>query len=238
VCSGGVCRPSDPECASGKFYADPVPGRPVGPPVLLQDVWKTPMWGIKGTGTARRASILLPDTDFMTSTTGWKRVAGATGCPILNSCPIYDAVAPTNESDYDYAFQMGNLLLDGGKVISRGLIAAIGTVFPGEFALSMTTIGVNTGGTATYLVIADGEGIDGGNGATPNQLGAFYKDILGASSAMIVDSGESTELIIRGASGPRRVNTLTSESNAADGVAPNGDYTPSGRVFSFIKAGT
>jgi hypothetical protein len=126
----------------------------------------------------------------------------------------------------------------GRRQDRQGLIAAIGTVFPGEFALSMTTIGVNTGGTATYLVIADGEGIDGGNGATPNQLGAFYKDILGASSAMIVDSGESTELIIRGASAPRRVNTLTSESNAADGVAPNGDYTPSGRVFSFIKAGT
>ncbi len=56
---------------------------------------------------------------------------------------------------------------------------------------------------------------------------------------MIIDSGESTELILRGRNGQhRRVNTLSSENHAADGLAPDGDYVPSGRVFSYIKAGS
>jgi hypothetical protein len=226
ACGGGVCRPADVECSSGKMYADPVPGRPAtAPPVLIQDVWKVPMFGVKGTGTARRASIVMTDTDFMTSSAPWKRVAGIPNCPAGNACPIYDAVAPTNQSDFDFAFQMGHVLLFNAKVMARGINAEIGTAFPGEFAFARTAIGVNAAGTRAFLVIADGEGIDGGNGGTPHQLGTFFRDKLGASAAMIVDSGESTELILRGATGPRRVNTLASENSAADGVAPNGDYT-------------
>lgn len=87
-------------------------------------------------------------------------------------------------------------------------------------------------------MIADGEGIDGGHGATPNQLGEFYKTILAAQNAMIIDSGESTELILRTTSGHRRVNMLSSENHTADGIAPDGNFVPSGRVFATIKAGT
>ena len=180
----------------------------------------------------------MTDTDFMVSTNGWMRIASVPNCPLGNVCPIYDATAPHNQSDFQYAFQMGHVLLWQGDVVARGIHAKLGTTFPGEFAFARTTIGVNTAGTRAWLVIADGEGIDGGNGGTPNQLGEFYRDILGASAAMIIDSGESTELILRGRTGQhRRVNTLSSENHAADGFAPDGDYVPSGRVFSYIKVG-
>jgi hypothetical protein len=62
-----------------------------------------------------------------------------------------------------------------------------------------------------FLVVADGEGVHGGNGATGNQMGHFFRDTLGASTAMGLDSGLSTELLIRTASGLHRVNTITGE---------------------------
>lgn len=229
--------PTVVECSVGEMYADPQPGRPAGPPVLIQNAWQSPMFGVKGTGTQQRANIIMTDADYLTSRDGWKRITSVPNCPAGFACPIYDAASPVNQSDYNYAFQMGHVLLKSGKVIARGIHAKLGTVFPGEFAFARTTIGTNAVGTRAWLVVADGEGIDGGNGATPNQLGVFYRDILQANIAMIVDSGESTELILRGSSGPRRVNTLSSENHAADGVAPDGDFVPSGRVFSFIKVG-
>jgi hypothetical protein len=72
-----------------------------------------------------------------------------------------------------------------------------------------TAIGVASSGVM-YLV-ADGEGVSGGNGATGNQLGHFFRDVLGATAAMALDSGLSTEMILKGAIGLRHVNTITGE---------------------------
>lgn len=83
--------------------------------------------------------------------------------------------------------------------------------------------------------MADAEGLDGGHGATANQLGEFYKNVLGAETAMMIDSGESTELILRGVSGHRRVNIIAGENHADTEYGY--DYCPSGRVYSYIKAG-
>lgn len=239
VCTFGQCRPADMECASGKHYANPVANRPptTTGPALLQAAWELPMFGVKGTGVSRRASIIATAADFMTPSATWKSVAGSPGCPVNNTCPIYDA-DNNNQSDFDQAFQMGQFLLRNGTVIARGILAEIGTAFPGEFAFARSAVGVNAAGTRVWLVTADGEGLDGGHGATPNQLGEFYKTILAAQNAMIIDSGESTELILRTTSGHRRVNMLSSENHAADGVAPDGNFVPSGRVFATIKAGT
>jgi hypothetical protein len=55
---------------------------------------------------------------------------------------------------------------------------------------------------------------------------------------MMIDSGESTEMILRGAGGPRRVNVVSSENHAADGWVPDGDYCPNSRVFAYVKAGS
>ncbi len=238
-CEAGVCRPSDIECASGAFYQDPDPNRTPGPPAVLQQPWQLPMFGVFGTGTAQRAQIIKTDSDFLRSSNNWKRLPATNvpGCPAGNTCPIYDApnIGQNKRSDYTYAFQMGQLLLFDGAVIARGVSAQLGTAFPGEFAFSRTTIGVNTAGTRVWFVIAESEGIDGGHGGTPNQIGEFYKNVLGAARAMIVDSGESTELVLRGSTTQRRVNILSSENHAADGVGY--DYRPSGRVFGYIKVG-
>jgi hypothetical protein len=237
ACANGVCRPGDLECGLAEWFADPVPGRPAAPPVLIQNAWQAPMFTVRGTGTQQRATIIMTDTDFVTSTNGWKRIASVPNCPAGNVCPIYDAVSPFNVSDYSYAFQMGHFLLKSGQLMSRGIAAKLGTAFPGEHSFARTTIGTSSTETVAWIVVADGEGIDGGLGATEHQLAEFYKNVLGANNAMVIDSGESTELVVRGSTGPRRVNRLASENHAADGLAPNGDYTPSGRVFAYIKIG-
>lgn len=63
-------------------------------------------------------------------------------------------------------------------------------------------------------------------------LGEFFRDVLGATAAMNFDGGESTEMILKGASGQRIVNMLTSENNAV----PDG-YVPSGVVANYLKFG-
>jgi hypothetical protein len=65
-------------------------------------------------------------------------------------------------------------------------------------------------GNTVYLVVVDGEGIWGGNGVSGSQFGLFFRDTLQAE-AMLFDSGISTELVLWGRNGPRRVNTLTGE---------------------------
>ncbi len=53
---------------------------------------------------------------------------------------------------------------------------------------------------------------------------------LAATAAMNLDGGESTEMVLQGASGQRIVNVLTSENNEAyDG------YVPSGVVENYLK---
>jgi hypothetical protein len=59
--------------------------------------------------------------------------------------------------------------------------------------------------------VADGEGVMGANGPTGNQLAHFFRDVLGATVATGLDSGLSTEMVLRDANGPRRINTLTGE---------------------------
>jgi len=49
---------------------------------------------------------------------------------------------------------------------------------------------------------------------------------------MNFDGGESTEMVVKGASGQRIVSTLTSENNAA-----GDDYVPGGVVANYLKIG-
>ena len=228
------CTPASVESAGNPappiFFADP------GQPHIIQAAGKTPMFGISGTGLLRRASIIETDTNFISSSTGWRRVAN-NGCPAGKTCPIYDANAD-GVSDYRYAMQMGNFVLRDGQTASPK-ISAKGSVLinlaPYDYSYARTAIGVDSTKTKLYLVVCDGEGIDGGGGCTLNHLGMFFKE-RGASEAMIVDSGESTEMVIRGSGGVyRRVNKLSSENHYADNLG--WDYVPSGRVFGFIQVG-
>jgi hypothetical protein len=92
-----------------------------------------------------------------------------------------------------------------------------------------------------HLVVADGEGVHGGSGATGNQIGEFFRDVLGASTAMNFDGGLSTEMILRGANGPRRVNTITGEDSSID-IDPlirtvRTEDGSTGSVFNYLRAG-
>jgi exopolysaccharide biosynthesis protein len=143
---------------------------------------------------------------------------------------VYDVKPPFNRSDFTYAAQNSPVLLRDGQVIAR-LRTDDGGI-PWDYAFPRTAIGTNANGTVAWLVIADGEGVHGSSGATVNQLGEFFRDVLHATAAMNFDGGESTELILRGMHGPRRINRLTSENNAARPT-----YEPTGRVFNYLSAG-
>jgi hypothetical protein len=71
-----------------------------------------------------------------------------------------------------------------------------------------------------FLVVCDGEGVMGGNGCTENQLAHLYRDSLGATAAMGLDSGLSTEMVLQDAAGWRHVNTITGEDGTIQ-VNPN-----------------
>jgi hypothetical protein len=124
--------------------------------------------------------------------------------------PIWDVAPRDGQSDVTYAIQIPNpALLRNGAVIAAGHFVndSAGNY---DYAFARTSVGVGPTGKL-YLVVADGEGVHGGNGATGNQLGHFYRDVLGASTAMGLDSGLSTELMITTSNGLHRVNTLTGE---------------------------
>jgi hypothetical protein len=107
-------------------------------------------------------------------------------------------------------------------------------------AWARTAVGVGPGKrgeTVVYLVVADGEGVNGGNGATFNQLGEFFRDVLGATAALNFDGGLSSEMVVRGASGPRRVTTITGEDSSWDTGYPTtvGDSIGGpGSVFNYL----
>jgi hypothetical protein len=90
------------------------------------------------------------------------------------------------------------------------------------------------------LVVADGEGVMGGNGATGNQLAHFFRDVLKATAALGLDSGLSTEMILKGAGGLRHVNTLTGE-DATIQIDPYREVLPElkgtfGSVANYLMA--
>lgn len=208
-------------------YGTPGPGEACNG--VLQKANQLPMLGLSGTGVHQRASIVMTDRVFTTLTNGWW----------LNPSThaiIFDVQPEDYKSDFRYAAQQPPLLLRNGQVAARGLINA--GYIPWDYAYARTAVGVDSSGTRMWFVIADGEGIDGGGGATSNQLGEFFK-VLGASTAINFDSGESTELVLKGALGWRRINILQSENADADriGCPACGDYSPSGRVGAYISAG-
>jgi Phosphodiester glycosidase len=93
-----------------------------------------------------------------------------------------------------------------------------------------TEAGCAGGYPVAYLVAADAEGINGGNGATMNQMGRFFKDELGATAAMSFDGGLSTEMVLRGANGTRRINSIAYEGSHFESSYPStiGDGYPGG----------
>jgi hypothetical protein len=174
----------------------------------------SPMFTITGLGAGQQFNIVQSDDNFFeVPSTEWSQV----GAP---SYPIWDVSPRDGVSDVNYAIQIPNPpLVWNGAVIAGGefVFDSAGNY---DGAGARTSLGITPAGDL-YLVVADGEGVMGGNGATGNQLAHFYRDVLGASAAMGLDSGLSTEMVLMGSTGLRHVNTLTGE----DGTIQVDPYT-------------
>lgn len=184
-------------------------GQPGGPPDgdhsdELYGPGLAPMFTINGTGTDQTFDIVASEADFLNpASLQWRQ----------DPFPIWDPSYPWDGiSDVDYAIQIANppLLVDN-KVIGPGDFRH-DSAQNYDYAFARTSVGVGPGGVV-YWVIADGENVHGGNGATANQLAHFYRDVLGATKAMGLDSGLSTEMLIRTSGGLYRVNTITGEDS-------------------------
>jgi hypothetical protein len=162
-----------------------------------------------------------------------------TGYPALSGDPIWDPTLPFGVSDVDYALQCDPFLLKNGLIPWGGDFKSVSYY---TLSWARTAVGVARGkkGTIVYLVVVDGEGLNGGNGSTKNQTGAFFRDVLGATVAANFDSGLSTEMVLRGANGPRRINTITYESSCFDDGYPSnigdGRIGGPGSVANYLTA--
>jgi Phosphodiester glycosidase/Carboxypeptidase regulatory-like domain len=200
-------------------FAEPGP-----PDNVIQPANVRPMLTVAGGSVHQQINVVNSESDFTsTASSQWHRDSGGN--------PIWDVSAPFGVSDVTYALQAAPTLLMNGSVIWRGDFDD-GSGYEQYFPRTAVGVGPGAGGNTLYLVVADGEGVNGGNGATWNQLGELFRDVLGATAAMNFDGGESTEMVLKGASGQRIVNTLTSENNSA----PDG-YVPSGVVANYLKIG-
>ena len=132
-----------------------------------------------------------------------------------NSCAVYD-LDHNGVSDVDYALQSppGPVMLEGGLVPPAYPLS--GSDGQDDRFAARTAIGLGPG--VVYFVVADGEGVHGGCGSTNHNLGLFFRDQLHAISAMKLDGGQSSELVLRGSTlgGIRHVNTITSENSVLD----------------------
>jgi len=154
--------------------------------------------------TGNTFSIVESNANFLEAPSSqWSQVGNPT-------YPIWDVSPRDGQSDVEYALQIPNppLLRDGAVIAGGHFVYDLYGNY--DYAFARTSVGVDPTGKL-FLVVADGEGVHGGNGATGNQLAHFYRDVLGASRAMGLDSGLSTELRIRTAAGLYRVNTITGE---------------------------
>jgi len=155
---------------------------------------KGPVLGISGTSTNQFLRIAMKDVNFDYGT-DWNRLSDGN--------VLWDDDR-NGVSDVDWALQAGPELIPVPPV-SRDP----GSDFNSFWA--RTSLGLTAQG-AMYIVVADGEGLTNRQGASMFQLGQLYQNHLGAVSAMNLDGGGSTLLILKDASGVRRqVNFSTSE---------------------------
>jgi len=190
---------STTDCSGSNLYY--VEGAGTTP---LYPAGTSPMLTIRGQGPGQAIGIAQSNSNFLESPSAeWSQV----GSP---SHPIWDVAPRDGISDVSYALQIPNPpLVRNGQVIAGGQFVydSYGNY---DYALARTSVGVGSNGLF-YLVVADGEGVHGGNGATGNQVAHFYRDVLGASTAMGLDSGLSSAMLVRTPGGLHEVSTLSGE---------------------------
>ena len=181
--------------ANGAFLGNSTTFRIASP---IEAYFTAPLLAATGTSVNQALRIVQGvSNNFNSNTDPWTLYGGL--------IPFYDHSPRDQASDISYGLQCWPTLVSGGAVIAAEQPDA--THF--DAAWARTTAGVKP--NHFFLVVADGEGVHGGNGATFNQLGEFYRDVLGATDAMNFDGGLSTEMVLVGSTGRRHVNTITGE---------------------------
>ncbi len=188
---------------------------------------------VKGASPSQQIDIVDTDANFKADTATWSPF----GNPPTQW--FYDPNGD-NQSDVNYAIQMVPRILRNG--MNEGPV--------GDAMWARTTVGKDLMGTRFWLVVSDGEGVNGGNGAEWVQFGGLYQQ-LGAWQAMGLDGGLSTELVLRTNAGTwRNVNTITGEQHSWDpdpsvegetiesaNNAPGGTNGAVGSVFNYVSVG-
>jgi hypothetical protein len=162
-----------------------------------------PMLTIFGTGTQQVFDIASVNHNFEQSpSTEWTQLSA--------SSTIWDRLAPFGVSDVSVALEISNPpLVVGTQVIAdRDFRLDSGITY--DYTFARTSVGIAPDGNL-LLVVADGDGVQGSQGATANQLARFYRDVLGASLAMGLDSGLSTQMLLRRDGALYMVNSITGE---------------------------
>lgn len=215
-CDGGSLPSSSQNCVGSAVYLAESNGGET--PLFPQN--SMPLFNIKGVSNSQLMSIVESRDNFRESPSSqW----GFAAFPWFTW--IWDNDPRNNTSDIDYGFQIGNPpLVWNGAVLAGGDFLWTQPPFtPYDNAWARTAVGLGPGpgllGTRLYLVVADAEGVQGGNGPTGNQLAHFFKDTLGATVAIGLDSGFSTEMVLKassfvGATGLRHVNTMAGEDGS------------------------
>jgi hypothetical protein len=180
-------------------------------------------------GNPQQFDVIETPADFrITSTNQWNTR------PSYPDYYIWDVSPRDGVSDVTGAMQINNPpLLWQNRVPSSGILDSRGDP---DWAFASTAVGYGDH-QRLFIVVADSENVWGGHGATANQLGRFFRDVLHANGAMRLDSGLSTEMTLRFPSGLRRVNTLTGEDPDAN-LNPYTEAYPSdilGAVHSYIS---
>jgi hypothetical protein len=194
--------------------------------VIPQDT--TTLLGITGTAS-QSFQIYESDENFLEQTSGTAIPPPSASWTLIDpTLSVWDP-AHSGVSNITYGLQIGNpplLWTDAGsapRVIAGGDFKWSANLPDYDFVWARTAVGVDATRGVLYLVVADGEGINGGNGATAHQLGVFFRDVLHATAAFALDSGLSTSMFLQpaGPNPPRRVNTVTGE----DARIQNDPYT-------------
>src|SRR5262249_43032481 len=131
-------------------------GWPADPTGTLTPFGMWPTLTINGTSTSQTLDILHTTYTFNSGTDGWRRDSGG--------IPIWDPKKPFGVSDNTYVLQGGPTLVNGNLVMKRDFDSNGGD----SRAFARTAVGLIAGkrGPNLYIVVADGEGISGGNGAS------------------------------------------------------------------------
>lgn len=175
---------------------------------------KLPVLGITGRSSNQYMRIVDKDGDFLNGS-DWT---------VINGLAYWDD-NHDGVSDVDYAIQMGPKLVDGSWVAPPAPPDSLEWSFSDAY-WARTAVGV-AGNGDLFMVVADGELHPGSQGADLPQLASFFHDTLGATQAMTLDGGGSTQMTLysRTTGGYRNVNLITAEAeplqaNVSNGISP------------------